>query len=137
MCPRRTVPLFAAALFAAAIATAPASAARVRFHYVPDNAGGVQLAPAASGAAGELPLRRGGAREYTSGPPRANYVVTVRHPYSGQDLKVPLFLPDGVPEIEHTWSRVVYNYGIYTVEIRYLSDGSIDVIYNSGFLRPL
>jgi hypothetical protein len=137
MIDRRTTTLLCAALLTAALIVNPAAAARVRFHYVPDGNGGVQLQASPTGTPGEQPLRRGADRAYPGSPPRANYIVTVRQPYTGQDLKVPLFLPDGTPEVQHTWSRLVYNYGIYSVEIRYLADGSIDVIYDSGFLRPL
>jgi hypothetical protein len=50
---------------------------------------------------------------------------------------VPLALPCGTPVIEHVWRRTVYNYGSYTVEVRFLPDGSVDVMYDSGLLRAL
>jgi hypothetical protein len=70
-------------------------------------------------------------------PPRPTCVMTYRHPYTGQVVKVPLALPAGTPIVQHTWARVVYNYGSYTVSVVFLSDGSVDVRYNSGFFRPL
>jgi hypothetical protein len=48
-----------------------------------------------------------------------------------------LALPDGTPVIEHVRQRIVYNYGSYTVEVRFLPEGAVDVIYNSGLLRRI
>jgi hypothetical protein len=48
-----------------------------------------------------------------------------------------LALPEGTPVIMHVWQGIVYDYGSYTVEVRFLSDGSVDVIYNSGLLRRI
>ena len=42
---------------------------------------------------------------------------------------------EGAPRLEYLPARVVYNYGSYTVEARFLPDGSVDVVYNAGFLR--
>jgi hypothetical protein len=52
-------------------------------------------------------------------------------------VNVPLALPDGTPVIEHVGQRIVYNYGSYTVEVRFLPDGGVDVVYNSGLLRRI
>jgi hypothetical protein len=46
-------------------------------------------------------------------------------------------LPDGTPTIEHVWRGIVYDYGSYTVEVQFQSDGGVDVIYNSGLLRRI
>jgi len=48
---------------------------------------------------------------------------------------VPLTLPEGTPRIEHRRNRIVYNYGSDVVEVHFLSDGSADVIYDSGLFR--
>jgi hypothetical protein len=40
-----------------------------------------------------------------------------------------------VPRMEHRTDRVIYNYGSDTVEVHFQSDGSADVIYNSGVRR--
>ena len=50
-------------------------------------------------------------------------------------VTVPVALPQGTPNIEYLARRVVYNYGSYTVSVLFLADGSVDVIYNSGFAR--
>jgi hypothetical protein len=50
-------------------------------------------------------------------------------------VTVPLCLPEGTPRVEHVRDRIVYNYGSYTVEVRFLPDGSVDVLYSSGLFR--
>ena len=52
-------------------------------------------------------------------------------------ITVPLSFPEGTPRIEHRADRVIYNYGSYTVEVHFLPDGSVDVVYNSGLRRAL
>ncbi len=64
-------------------------------------------------------------------------MVTFRHPYTGRNVTLPLTLPEGTPRLEHLADRIVYNYGEYTVEARFFRDGSVETVYNSGFLRPL
>src|SRR5439155_22659206 len=68
---------------------------------------------------------------------RPNQMVTIRHPYTGQNVTVPLTLPQGTPRLEYRSDRVIYNYGSYVVEVRFFPDGAVDTFYNSGFLRPL
>ena len=65
-----------------------------------------------------------------------NQMVTFRHP-NGRYVTVPIRMPAGTPRLEHRPDRIIYNFGDYTVEARFLPDGSVDVIYNSGLLRPL
>ena len=52
-------------------------------------------------------------------------------------VTVPLRLPADTPRMEHRADRIIYNYNDYVVEARFLEDGSVDVVYNSGLLRPL
>jgi hypothetical protein len=134
---RRIALWFLSATVALAVAVPAADAARVRFHYVPDASGTVQLQTALTGTPGAAGYRPGGGRAYPAEPPKANRLLAATHPYTHRELKVPLYLPPGTPEVEHTWTRLVYNFGIYAVEVLFLSDGSVDVIYDSGFLRPL
>ena len=68
---------------------------------------------------------------------RPNYLVTFRHAYTGQLITVPVAFPEGTPRLEYRRNRIVYNYGSYTVEAVFNPDGSMDMVYNSGFLRPL
>jgi len=116
-----------------------AVAEQVRYHYVPVDTCG-KTAPVPAGPEGTLgELKRGiGARPlpYPYGV-KPNQMVTFRHPFTGRNVIVPLRLPAGTPRMEHRWDRIIYNYGDYTVEARFLQDGSVDVIYNSGLLRPL
>ena len=126
-------------LIAAAACAMPAGAEQVRFHYVPVNAGGA-LAQTPAGPAGAIGERRSGLGYvpepyYQTFPP--NQMVTIVHPYHGRTVSVPLRLPQSSPRIEHRSDRVVFNYGSYATEVRFFPDGSVDVVYNSGFLRPL
>ncbi len=115
------------------------SAEALRFHFVPVDACGTmtQVPVGPNGAMGEL--RRGlGARPVAS--PylvRPNQLVTFRHPFTGRNATVPIRLPYGPPRMEHGSDRIIYNYGDYIVEARFLRNGAIDIVYNSGFLRPL
>jgi hypothetical protein len=69
--------------------------------------------------------------------PRPNQLLTFCHPCTGKPVTVPLALPLGTPRVEHVYRRIVFNYGSYTVAVRFLPDGSVEVIYYSGPLRPL
>ena len=115
-----------------------ASAARVRYHYVvADPCGKTVLQPAGNGAPGERVCYFGKGGEWYACAPRPNTLATFCHLYTGAKVIVPLDLPIGTPRIEHVWRRIVYNYGSYTVEVRFVPDGSVDVIYNSGPCREL
>jgi hypothetical protein len=51
-------------------------------------------------------------------------------------VTVPLTLPFySTPQIYHRGDRLIYDYSTETVEVVFLPDGSVDVVYNSGFLR--
>jgi hypothetical protein len=118
---------------------ASARAEMVRFRYVPVDACGTmqQVASGPDGAVGEL-FRGFGMRPLPYQRTfRPNQMVTFRHPYNGNLATVPLTLPEGTPRLEHRADRIVYNYGSYVVEVRFFGDGTVDVVYNSGFLRPL
>lgn len=120
-------------------AAGPASAECVRFRYAPaDTCGNLrQIAAGPCGALGEKLNGFGMMSQPFNQAFRPNQVVTFRSPYHGMNVAVPLTLPTGTPRIEHRSDRVVFNYGSYTTEVRFLPDGVVDVIYNSGFLRPL
>jgi hypothetical protein len=126
--------LTAAALAGGALLTAPAAAdaARVRYHFVAEPGGCCLKAP----AAGQRRTLTGWAA-YNCPPPRATQLVSFRHPATGQTVTVPLALPDSTPRMEYVRNRAVYNYGDYTVEVDFLSDGSADIIYDSGLFRAL
>lgn len=112
----------------------PASAARARFHYVvgPD---GCRMVLQPVGAGGERITIFGVTPDAT--PPPVTHLVTFDHEFTGQRVTVPLNLPSGTPVIEHRYRRYIYNYGSYTVEVVFLPDGSVDVVYNSGLLRAI
>jgi hypothetical protein len=127
--PSRTCLAFAAAGLLLAAAQ-PAAAARVRYLFTAEP-GGNCLKPAAAGER----LTLAGWRPYSCPPPRATQVVCFRHPCTGQNVNVPLALPASTPRREYTRERVIFNYGSDTVEVRFLPDGSAEVIYDSGLLR--
>jgi hypothetical protein len=116
-----------------------AAAEQVRYHFVPADACGAmtQVPAGPEGTIGELKRGLGVLALPHPYAVRPNQMVTFRHPYTGRNVTVPLRLPDGPPRLEHRSDRIVYNYGDYTVEARFLRDGSVDVVYNSGLLRPL
>jgi hypothetical protein len=116
------------------LVSGPAAAARVRFHFVPvDACGNTTLQPGLG--PGERVSWFGTVREPYADQPRPTHLVTFRHPATGSTITLPLYFPEGTPRIEHVGDRIVYNYGSYTVEVRFLPDGSADVIYNSGLFR--
>jgi hypothetical protein len=124
-----TVPLLLTAL------ATPARAARVRLHYSVEALG-------ACSDHGPCPVPDdvrwiGLFKPPHSELPKPNKLVPFCHPATGGTVVVPLALPCGTPVIEHVYHRTVYNYGSYTVEVRFLPDGSVHVIYDSGLLRAL
>ncbi len=114
-----------------------AAAAEVRFHYAPvDACGNTTLKPSgACGGVGERLRWLGAVREPYNNQPRPTHLATYRHPYTCRNITVPLAFPEGTPRIEYVWNHIVYNYGSYTVAAHFLPDGSVDVVYNHGFLR--
>jgi hypothetical protein len=115
-----------------------ASAARARFHYgSADGCGVLSLKPdGPCNAPGEY-ISLFGTPRNASAAPRPNVYLTFQHPCTGRRVTVPVSLPEGTPVIQYRYRRVIYNYGSYSVEVAFLPDGSVDVIYNSGPLRAL
>jgi hypothetical protein len=128
-----------ALLILVSVAPSWADAEQVRYHYVPVNGSDVMsLVPIGpDGAMGERKRVVGGQALPYPNVPRPTQLVTFRHPYSGQNVTVPLRLPADTPRMMHATNRIIYNYNDYVVEARFLPDGSVDVVYNSGLLRPL
>jgi hypothetical protein len=113
-----------------------AGAAQLRFHHVPvDACGNTTLKPNGMGGVGERLCWFGTVREPFNNQPRPTHLVTYRHPCTHRNVTVPLAFPEGTPRIAYVRNRVVYDYGSYTVEAQFLPDGSVDVVYNYGFLR--
>lgn len=114
------------------------TAEQVRFRYLPTSPdGSTSLYRGSDGAPGVRRSWYGGAASAYPQEVRATHMVTFRHPYTGQNVSVPITFPDGTPRIEYAGDRIIYNYGAYTVTSRFLSDGTVEVIYNSGLFRPL
>jgi hypothetical protein len=121
------------------LGAATARAEAVRFRYAPADASGTlaQVPAGPGGAIGEKLSGLGLVPQPFTQSFRPNQMVTFRHAYGGRNVVVPLTLPRSTPRIEHRAESVIFNYGSYTAEVRFLPDGAVDVIYNSGFLRPL
>jgi hypothetical protein len=127
---------------AAALTLVPggiAGAVSLRFHYAPsDLCGSTALKPSGRCCStGERVAWFGLVREAFNGEPRATDMVTFRHPYTGQNVTVPLAFPLGTPRILYSYNAVRFAYGSYVVEVHFLRDGSVETVYNSGFLRPI
>ncbi len=122
------------------VAAAPswAAAEQVRYHFVPADACGTmtQVPIGPEGSMGELKRVLGARPLPYPFVVRPTQMVTFRHT-NGKNVTVPLRLPDSTPRMEHRADRIIYNYNDYVVEARFLPDGSVDVVYNSGLLRPL
>ncbi len=112
---------------------------QVRFRFVPTDLNGTatQVAAGPDGALGERLKGFGLVPEPFQTQLRPTHMVTFRHPYTGQNITVPLTLPQGTPRLEYRYDRILYNYGSYVVEARFIPDGSVETVYNSGFFRPL
>jgi hypothetical protein len=123
----------------AVVCPAVAVADSVRFRFAPagENATMVQVPIGPGGTIGELYTGVSATPKPFNRSLRTNQVVTFRHPYSGRDVSIPLLLPENTPRVEHIGDRVRLNYGSYYVEARFTPDGGVDVVYNSGVLRPL
>jgi hypothetical protein len=103
----------------------------VRYRYTADPDGNGTLRAAGSGER----LTLTGWKPYNFPPPRATQIVSFAPPNSTQAVFIPLALPSSTPRMEYIRGRVIYNYGSDTVEVRFLKDGSAEVIYDSGLLR--
>jgi hypothetical protein len=129
------------ALIALAVLAQPTmvQAEMVRFRFVPVNGCGAmhQVPAGPNGALGEW--FRGFGLQPQPYPHvfRPTHMVTFRHPYNGRNVTVPLTLPESTPRMETRYDRIIYNYGSYVVEVRFFDDNTVDVVYNSGFLRPI
>ncbi len=111
------------ALFAVLAVVGTVEAARLRYRYVPGGADGVMtLAPSAFGTPGVRITLRGSCPD--------------SHPFSGQTINVPLNLP-GNPTIYYKTNAVLYDYSGDFVEVRFLPDGSVEVIYSTGLFRSI
>lgn len=111
-----------------------AAAARVQIHYTPADCNGNMNAGVPTTTTNRIAFF-GPPETAPEVPIRPNQVVAFRHPATGRIVKVPLALYQGTPKMRYRTNLVMYDYGSDAIEVRFLADGSVDVIYNSGFLR--
>ncbi len=119
---------------------APGQAEQLRYHYVPvDAAGNTKIAPVVQAGGGASPGERvrflGLIHEPAVAQPRPTHLVTFKHSFTGRNITVPLTLRAENPRMTITREVVTYNYGSEKVEVQFLKDGSVDVVYSSGLLR--
>jgi hypothetical protein len=120
------------------VTAASASAEVVRYRYAPKDAcGNTALVPGPNGAPGERSAFLGGPTEPYPKVPAPTHMVTYLHPISKRNVIVPMTFPQGTPRIETRGDRILYNWSGYQVQARFRDDGSVEVIYNSGVLRPI
>lgn len=130
------------AIAVSALGSAPGQAADLRYHYVPvDAAGNTQLAPVVQPGGGGSPGERirflGFVREPAPNQPKPTHLVTFKHSFTGRNITVPLTLRPDTPRMSTSRESVSYNYGSERVEVQFLKDGSVDVVYSSGLLRRI
>jgi hypothetical protein len=133
------------AVFAGAVAlcgNARGFAADLRYHYVPvDAAGNTQLAPVVQPGGGSSPGERvrflGFVQEPAATQPKPTHLVTFKHSFTGRNITVPLTLRPDTPRMSYSRESVSYNYGSERVEVQFIKDGSVDVVYSSGLLRRI
>jgi hypothetical protein len=109
-----------------------AEAARLRFHYVATGKAPGPIVFDRVDAAEKISFFGVVREPYSGPPPKPTCQPSFRHPRTGETVLVPLALPDSTPRMEHRGNRVIYNYGSDTVEVVFLDDGTVDVVYNCG-----
>ena len=115
-----------------------ANAEVVRYRYVPKDAcGNTVLVAGANGAPGTRSAWLGGPGEPFNRVPAPTVMVTFLHPVTKRNVIVPMTFPQGTPRVENRGDRVLYNWSGYQIQARFLADGSVEVLYNSGVLRPI
>jgi hypothetical protein len=113
-----------------------AQAARLRYHFAVVNEQGATILQPVGGAPGERLTWSGRWEPYNCPPPYPTCMVPFKHAFTCQAVVLPLALPVGTPQMEHRFDRtIIYNYGSYTVEVHFMPDGSVNVVYNSGLVR--
>lgn len=126
-------------LAAALLTPGAVRADSVRYRFMPTGPDGalVQVPAGPDGALGELRTGLSAAPKPFAKNYPPNRLVTFRHPYTSRNVTVPMTLPDNTPRIEHIRDRIRFGYTTYYIDVRFLPDGGVDVVYNSGLLRTL
>jgi hypothetical protein len=135
----RLLPSGAAALALLVLAAPVVRAERVRYHLTPADLSGITTLtpPGNCFAVGEHVSYFGLGTKPYYGSPRPTVMTTFCNPVTGGNVMIPLALPDSTPLMRHAPNRIIFDYGTYYVEVHFLSDGSVDVIYDNGLLRRL
>jgi hypothetical protein len=123
-----------AALVLLALAAQAAPAEQIRIRYWPQNSGAsTVMKPADAGQPTGVKVSRFGLRtEPYYCLPKANCLKTFCHKCTGQNVTLPIYLPAATPRIAHTWSGISYQYTNFAVNVNFLQDGSVEVVYADG-----
>lgn len=131
----------ALALLGLSAMAATTSAEVVRFHYTPAQVCGyvsTSLKVGADGSTGQWSsFLLSPRKDAYYCQPKATHMVTFRHPTTNQNVTVPIAFPLGTPQVVIQSTAIVYTFTQYTIRVEFLTDGSVDVVYNSGIFRPL
>lgn len=109
----------------------------VRYRYTPDASGTLKLIPGPSGAPGERSAWPGATPAPFPRQAIATHVVRFRHSYSQLDVNVPITFPDSTVRAETFAGGVQFTFTSYTIRVVFQPNGTVDVVYNSGWLRPI
>jgi len=112
-------------------------AAWARLHYVESGAAGTLVYQPEGSASRTTTSYLGLSVAPAPAVPRPTHIVTFRHAYTGRMVAVPMAFPIGTPRLAYRADSVVYDYGIYSITVRFVEDGSVDVVYRSGLFRSL
>lgn len=120
-----------------ALAQGQARAEVVRYRYTPDACGNLQLVLGPGGAPGERSGWLGGPATPFPRQVIATHVVSFRHLHTGCNVNVPITFPDSSPRMETIGDYVQFNFTSYLIRVVFLPNGAVDVVYNSGWFRPI
>jgi hypothetical protein len=112
-------------------------AAWLRLHYGDSGAGGALVYQPEGSASRTTTSYFGLNVAPVPAAPRPTHIVTFRHAYTARMVSVPIAFPIGTPRLEYRTDSMVYDYGTYSITVRFVQDGSVDVVYQSGLFRAL
>src|SRR5262249_47178736 len=119
-----------AALVLAGVA-GTAGAEVVRYHYLPTTTCGYSSTSLKVGPGGATRKYKTFLLSPASQPYycqlKATHMVTFFHPFTNQNVTVPMALPLGTPRVEILSDTIVYTFTQYTIRVQFLHDGSVDV----------
>jgi hypothetical protein len=122
------------ALIVSAVVGGAASAEQIRILYCPQDSGPTTVMKAADPGkpTGVRVSGFGLRREPYYCLPKSNCLRTFCHTCTKQNVTLPLYLPAATPRVAHTWRGISYQYTGFAVNVNFLQDGSVEVVYDNG-----